>query len=255
MSTLTGPTPNQMPGAAAAAAGAQPTPPAPGPTPAPAGSPAPAASAPAAAPAAGAPATGAASAGGEAPPPPWEANGETFDPARAWNLIQELRAKNTTQRNELAAAQPILAAAEEARRAEQGELTTMREDRDRAAARETAWRAQAVRATASSLAAGRFVDAETALALIGDLSEYATDDAIDTTRLQARLDQLAQDKPFLVAAAATPPAQGFTPNRGQGQSGNTPLTPAQTAAQAESQQDWRSSNAAKAQQLLELRKP
>lgn len=243
MTAPNSPTPNQMPGAAAAVAAAaaggmaNPNPPA--------------ATEPAATTEPASPAAPATAPAGDAARPPWEANGEEFNPERAWSLIQELRAKNTAQRTQLAAAQPILDAAEQARRDEQGELATVREDLARVTAREATWRGQAVRAKAEAMAAGRFIDAETALALIGDLSEYATDDGIDTPKLQSRLDQLATDKPFLIAAA---PSQGFTPNRGQGQSGTPPLTAAQVAIHAESQQDWKTASAAKAQQLLELRK-
>lgn len=233
------PTPNAMPGAAAAAAAA--------------GGQAPPASPAAVVPAAGQAPPAAPPAAGVAVPP-WEASGEDFDPARAWSLVQSLRAENEAQRTQLAAARPVLDAAEQTRRTEQGELATLREDLTRVTERESTWRAQAVQARAEAMAAGRFIDTDTALALIGDLSGYATDNEIDTQKLQARLDQLATDKPFLLANTQTPPpAGGFTPNRGQGQSGNAPLTTAQQAAHAETQQDWKTANTAKAQQLIDLR--
>lgn len=240
-----GPTPNNMPGAQpntpvfqeptppaeqppAAPAQAEPTaapvfqeptslPPAPQPTPA-APSPAPAPQSPAAAPG--------------APVPPWEANGEDFNPERAWNLIQNVRGENATLRDQLTIAQ------DSAR-----QLTEV-------SAGEQTWRTEAVRAKAEAIASGaRFIDAGDALAHLGDLTGFVTGDAIDTTQLTERITQLATDKPYLVAQAATP---GFTPNRGQGQSGNGPLTPAQAAAHAESQQDWKSAGTAKAQQLIDL---
>ncbi|WAY18404.1 hypothetical protein OF855_24515 [Mycolicibacterium fortuitum] len=193
---MTAPTPNQMPGA-------DQTPPSqapPAPTPSPQ-------EPPPAAP------------GNDKPKPPWGSD-EEFDPQRAWNLIQNLRTENADYKTKLSDAQPVLDAAEQQRRAEQGELDTAREDLTAANSRADTWRAEAVRSKAEALAAGRFVDAEVAVTLLGDLSEYAADDRIAVDKLTARLDQLAADKPFLLTP--TQP-QGFTPNRGQGQSGTGPV--------------------------------
>lgn len=192
---MTAPTPNQMPGAA----------PQPDPQPE-----APATPTPQPQPDAPKP---------EAPKPPWGSD-EDFDPQRAWNLIQNLRTENTDIKGKLTAAQPILEAADQQRRDEQGELATAREDITKAQQQAETWRSQAIRSKAEAIAAGRFVDAEVAVQLLGDLSEFGTDDGIDVQKLAGRLDQLAQDKPFLVTP---PPQQGFTPNRGQGQSGTGPL--------------------------------
>lgn len=244
VTTPAAPTPNNMPGAQQAASAAI-TPPA-------AGAPPAANPAQPTPPPAQQPATPAAPATGQQGNiPPWEASGEPFDPARAWQLVQKLRTENADAKNKLAVAQPILDAAEQQRRTEQGELTTAREDITKATKRGDSWRDRAVRAEAREMAAGRFIDADAALALIGDLSGYATDDNVDTAKLQQRLDQLATAKPHLLA---TPAPQGFTVNRGQGQSGNGPLTPAQVASHAESQQDWKAAGAAKAQQLIDLQK-
>jgi predicted transcriptional regulator len=146
--------------------------------------------------------------------PPWEKAGVPFDPERAWNLTQNLRSELAEYK---AKTDPIVAEREQLRRASQSELDRANEDLTKAHTTAETWRTQAIRAKAEALAAGRFVDTETALALIGDVSTFATDDGIDTARLTARLDQLAADKPFLVAAPPQPP--GFTPNRAQGQSG------------------------------------
>lgn len=231
------PTPNAMPGAQAAAAAQQAQQPAAGLV-----SPATSAGQGEAVPAAP-----------QTPPatPPW-GSAEEFNPERAWSLIQNVRTENTTLKDQLTAAQPILDAHEQQRRAEQGELDTAREDLTKATQRGDTWRDRALRSEARAKAAGRFIDADAALALIGDLSGFATDDGVDDAKLTQRLDQLAADKPHLVAP--TEP-QGFhKPNRGQGQSGAGPLTPAQIAAHAESQQDWRSAGNAKAQQLIDLRR-
>jgi hypothetical protein len=141
-----------------------------------------------------------------APKPPWEQSGEEFNPERAWNLIQN---KNRDLAELKARTDPIVEEHERLRRASQTDLDRAREDIAAAGEREKTWRDQAVRSKAEALAAGRFVDTETALALIGDISGYTNPDGIDIAKLTARLDQLAADKPFLVAAPPQPP--GFTP--------------------------------------------
>jgi len=194
------PTPNQMPGAANAPTFIEPT--------------APTVTPPAAPPPAADPPT---------PPPadptsdnrpPWEKAGEKFDPQRAWDLIQNVKndfAEYKTRTD------PIVAEREQLRRASQTELEQAREDITSLTERNSLWRSEAIRSKAESLAAGKFIDAETAIALIGDLAQFSTDDGIDTPKLTARLEQLAADKPFLVAAPPQPP--GFAPNRAQSQSG------------------------------------
>jgi predicted transcriptional regulator len=152
--------------------------------------------------------------------PPWEKSGEEFDPQRAWDLIQN---KNKDLADLKAKTDPIVSEWEQLRRASQSDLDRATEDLGKANATAETWRTQAIRAKAEALAAGRFVDTETALALIGDVSGYATADGIDTAALTARLDQLAVDKPFLVAAPPQPP--GFTPNRAQSQAGTGGAVP------------------------------
>lgn len=234
----TGPTPNAMPGAAAAAAAQGATPAAPQ---APS-APAPPAESPAAAPAA--------PAQPDAATPPW-GDAKNFDPDKAWNLIQNLKGENSQLKSKAAEAQPILDAAEAARRAEQGELETTRQDLSAANGRADTWKSQAVRAKAEAVAAGaKFVDPGDAVTLIGDLAEFVDGDSIDTEKLTGRLNQLAADKPYLTAAA---PQRGFTPNPAQGGSGGGPLTASQVAAAAESQGDVKTAISAKSEQLLNLR--
>lgn len=241
--TTPAPTPMNMPGAQQAAAAQQgQQPPAAGP-----GTPAPVEVQPTGgAPAAGEPA-------GQAPKaavPPWGSD-EQFDPQRAWNLIQNVRGDNEQLKQQLASAQPILDEHERLRQASLSDNERLTEQLAQSNSRGDTWRTQAVSATVAAMAAGRFVDTETALALIGDVSGFVDGDTIDATKISAALEKLATDKPFLVA---TPPPGGLTPNRAQGQSGAGPATASQTAAHAEAQQDWRTANTAKAQQLLDLRK-
>lgn len=197
---MTTPTPNAMPGAQAPAAPAEPaaTPAAPNN----AAPPQPPTPEPPKAPAAQAPPA-------DAPKPPWEASGEDFDPQRAWNLIQNLR-------SDLDKAKPVLDEHERLRRASMEDNERLTEDLTKSNQREQTWRNQAIRAQAEQMATGKFVSTKAAVAMIGDLSEFGTDEGIDIPKLQARLDQLAAEEPNLVVPQGTP---GFTPNRGQGQSG------------------------------------
>ena len=142
-------------------------------------------------------------------PPPWGSD-DDFQPDKAWKLIQNLRAEAADYK---AKAQPVLEEHERLRRASQTELDRAREDLNAIAEREQAWRTKAVSAEAKSLA-DQFIDADAAIALVGDLSGFADSDGINVEALRSRFDQLANDKPHLLKQ---PP--GFTPNRAQGQSG------------------------------------
>jgi hypothetical protein len=217
-STPAAPTPNNMPGAGHAAAAAPPAAPVQQAAQAVTGQgmpvqPLPATGTPGAAPADGQPP---AAAGEPDNRPPWEKNGEPFDPERAWTLTQNLRTELSEAKTKLQEAQPILDQHEQLRRASQSDLDRAREDIQTLTGERDSWRDRAVRADALAMA-DRFIDAEAALALIGDLSGYTGKDGVDTAKLTARFDQLAADKPHLVAAAPQPP--GFTPNRAQGQAG------------------------------------
>lgn len=232
---MTAPTPNNMPtqvpaaDAAPAAAAADPTG---------AGSATPTAAAPVADPAAGT-------------APPW-GDDANYDPSKAWNLIQNLRSENSQLKTKVTEAKPILDAHAQSVRDEQGELETARQNLAAQATRSETWRNQAVQAKVEALAAAnKFVDPGDAVTMIGDLTQYVTDeDGIDADKLAARIEQLVKDKPYLVA---TEPKRGFTPNRAQGQAGNGSLTAAQVAAVAESQGDSKTALRAKTEQLVTLR--
>jgi hypothetical protein len=181
--------------------------------------------------------------------PPWGSDAE-FNPERAWNLIQNVRGENDQLKQKIAAAQPAIDAIEQKRREEQGELATAREDLTRATEREAGWRAQAISAAAKSQAGDRFIDADAALALIGDVSGFVDGDKIDTAKITAALDKLAADKPHLVKQ---PVPQGFTPNRGQGQSGTVPTSLDAQIKAAQDRGDVMGSIALKQQQLYQNR--
>lgn len=208
---MTSPTPNAMPGAQQAAAGGQQAAQAQPATTPPAAPPAGAQSTPPAGQPAGQPASPA-----PAGSAPWESSGEPFDPARAWNTIQQQRTENATLKSKLQEAQPVLDEHERLRQASQSELDRAREELTNTSSARDTWRAQAVQSKAEALAAGRFAYTDVALQMLGDLSSYATDNGIDTARLTASLDELAQKYPNLLAQ--TNP-HGMHPDRAQGQSG------------------------------------
>ena len=131
-------------------------------------------------------------------------------PKKDWKLIQNLRAEAAEYK---AKAQPVLEEHERLRRASQTELDRAREDLNAIAEREQAWRNKAVSAEAKSLA-DQFIDADAAIALVGDLSGFADTDGVDIEALRSRFDHLANDKPHRLK-----PPPGFTPNRAQSQSG------------------------------------
>lgn len=259
----TGPTPNAMPGAAAAAQAAPPAAPAPGPA-APAVPPAlagPAAGAPSAPPAPG-PTTPPDPA---APTPPWGSDAE-FDPNKAWNLIQNVRGENATLRGKLADAQPILDAADQHRRDEQGALATAQEDLDRERAETARWRNQAVGASATQLATDKgFSVPAAALAMVGDLADYITADGLDKDKFGSRLDQLATEYPALVTAPApagepqapAPPQRpfGVQPDLGQGQAGTAPNTIAEQIKAAQARGDFTTVIALRQQQAYANQQP
>lgn len=176
----------------------------------------------------------------DAPKPPWEASGEDFDPQRAWNLIQNLR-------GDLDKAKPVLDEHERLRQASQTDLERAKEELTAATGQIETWRTQAIRAQAEQLATGKFVSTKAAVAMIGDLSEFGTPEGIDIPKLQARLDQLAAEEPNLVAPQGPP---GFTPNRGQGQSGTGQIPLDAQIKAAQERGDFATSIALQQQKLI-----
>ena len=241
MSDTATPTPNSMPGAQAPAAPADTAPPA----------------------------------ADRTPTPPWGDDPSKYDPDTAARLIANLRASEDNQgkalkaqnakiaelERQLAEAAPLLEAATEQKRREQGELETMRQDfaalQEKLTAAEQAAQSNrdiALRAKVAELASNRdpnrpgsaFVNPATAAKLI-DLTDCLTDDGqIDDSAIAAKLDALAQSDPYLVATAAT--GSGHKPNPAQGRGGGAVPIDAQIA-EAQKRGDLFSSIALKQQQL------
>lgn len=244
---MTAPTPNAMPAVSAPpAAPATPEVPAAAPA-APAAPVAPVApavpAAPAPAPAAAAPAPPAAPA--PVPVPPWGADDAAYDAPTAAKLIANLRADNDSLKGKLAAAP---AAAPAPAPAAPAEPTV---DADALVADMAAWRTEAVSAKTIAKASELFGDPVAAMALagIGDGSAFVEGNVVDEAKVDAALAQVAEKHPLLLKQQGP---NGFKPNRGQAGAGAVPVTTAQIAANAESQQDWKTAGAAKANQLLQL---
>lgn len=252
---MTAPTPNNMPGAGQPPASPAPT----------AGQP-PAATPPAPAAGAAPPAPGGAST------PPWGDDPTKYDPDTAARLIANLRASEDGQGKtiksqstkiaeleaQIAQAQPLLDAATEQKRREQGELETMRQDfaalqQQLDAAKKSAQTNLdvALHAQASALAATKsFVNPATAVKLL-DLADCLVDGQIDETAIASKLDALAQSDPYLVASATF---TGRKPNPAQGQgNGSIPATTAQQLA--EQKGDVKGAINAVAQNLVTAAKP
>jgi hypothetical protein len=176
--------------------------------------------------------------------PPW-GDAENFDAERAWRLIENLRDELKTHKERT---DPIVEEHEKQRRAALDDNQRLTEDLTNANTQLEAWRSNAVRATAESIASSRFIDGAAAVALAGDLTAFTGNGQVDIDKLTLAFDEVAAKHPALVAQQQP---RGFGVNRGQGASG-TPVTAAQVAKHAESQRDWQGSLLAKAQQLTEL---
>lgn len=162
--------------------------------------------------------------------PPW-GDPTQFDPEKAWNLIQGLRADK-----EKLAARPVLDEAAQAKLAEydqlkaasqtdlekaQAELTRWQTDAER-------WRGAAVGSTVRALAATEFADPDDAVRNL-DASKYLdASGVIDEKAIKADLDALLAAKPHYrrEEAASGPRAPKPNPAQGTG-SGKTSNDPAQ----------------------------
>lgn len=105
---------------------------------------------------------------------------------------------------------------EEAQRAQMDEHErALAEARDEAAAETaTKYASRLAAARAEALAAARTHDPEAAVQLLGDLTEYVTDDGeVDTDAMSKALDELVEAKPYLKADAATAPVGGADQGR------------------------------------------
>lgn len=187
-------------------------------------------------------------------PPPW---GDDFDAEKAWNLIQNLKGDKDKLQGRLRDAEPLLAEAEQLRKANlteaqaaQEELAAAREQTDAAATIAARYRDRAVAAEAKARAAElNFADATVGVKLLGDLAEYISGDDIDTEKLSGALTALLESHPYLARSEDGP--KRMRPNPAQGTSGAEPLPLDAQIKAAQDSGDLMASIALKQQKLYQ----
>lgn len=139
--------------------------------------------------------------------PPWERDGETFDPERAWKLVQNLKAELAAVKAKQAEA-PEPAAAEEPAPEPEAEPENFSEAQDDSAAQIASLQAELAR-----------VKALAAVGLSQDFAPFvpgATSEEIEKNlaTLQKLISDAANEKTEAVLAAA-PKSRGMAPNPAQ----------------------------------------
>lgn len=143
--------------------------------------------------------------------PPWERDGETFDPERAWKLVQNLKTELAAVKAKQAEAPEPAAAAEEPApepESEPVEAENSSESQDDSAAQIASLQAELAR-----------VKALAAVGLSQDFAPFvpgATSEEIETNlaTLQKLISDAANEKTEAVLAAA-PKSRGMAPNPAQ----------------------------------------
>lgn len=187
--------------------------------------------------------------------PPW-GDPESFDPEKAWNLIQGLRADK-----EKLSGRPVLTDEDREKLSEYDRLVeASKTDLQRAqeAAQQNEQRAtraeqRAVKAEISRMA-DAFADPSDALDSLNP-SDYVTDDGdVDVEAIKADLAELLERKPHW-AKPAEQPAPGMRPNPSQGRSATPAPTRNEQIANAQAAGDTRTVMRLKAAQAAEASNP
>ena len=140
--------------------------------------------------------------------PPWERDGETFDPERAWKLVQNLKAELASVKAKQAEApEPVAEESEQESAAEPAEAETS-ESQDDSAAQIASLQAELAR-----------VKALASVGLSQDFAPFvpgATSEEIETNlaTLQKLISDAANEKTEAVLTAA-PKSRGMAPNPAQ----------------------------------------
>jgi hypothetical protein len=171
------------------------------------------------------------------PAPPW---GEDFDPEKAWKLIQNLKDDKGKLQDRLKESEPLIAEAEQIRKANLTEAQATQEALEAAQklAEQSAqtmnqFRDRAVAAEAKALAAElQFADASVGVQLLGSLAEFVDKGGdVDTEKLSAALTELLEKHPYLARGDDGP--KRMRPNPAQGTSGAKSTYDAQIQAAQE----------------------
>lgn len=134
------------------------------------------------------------------PTPPWEKEGQSFDPERAWNLIQSLRTDLGTIKTERDQFRTQATQLQQQSMSEQERAVTAARDEGRQAAIDEL-APELARTQFDALAARRNKDFDTASALeFVDLKAFVVQGKPDVQKLQAAVDRLVP------APQSTPPA-------------------------------------------------
>jgi hypothetical protein len=153
--------------------------------------------------------------------PPW---GEDFDPAKAWTLIQNLRADK-----EKLAGRPVLDDASKAKLAEyerleqasKTELERKTEELSRWQSEAEKWRSTSVTSTVKALAAADFADPDDAVRNLDAAKYLDAGGQVDEKAIQSDLAALLEAKPHYKRSTETT-SRVPAPNRAQGSSNGTP---------------------------------
>lgn len=161
--------------------------------------------------------------------PPWGSD-ENFDPKRAWDLIEGLRAdkeklsKRPTISDEDAAK---LAEFDKLKKANQTELDQTKESLARYQTEMENWRSTAVGAKVQAHAASDFADPDDAVRALDSTKYLSAGGEIDDVAIKKDLAALLEQKPHYRRSGAAPAAPRTpAPNRAQGGGGNASLDPA-----------------------------
>ncbi len=161
--------------------------------------------------------------------PPWERDGEDFNPERAWNRIQALESdkKKLQERPRLTEDEQRrlseYAALEEASKTE---LDRAKESEQRWMTETDRWRKAAVGQQVRALAALDFADPDDAVTAVRDnLDQYMTAGGdIDEAAIRRDLADVLERKPHWRRGDAAPhPSRAPLPNPAQGQAGSPVL--------------------------------
>lgn len=166
--------------------------------------------------------------------PPWGSDAE-FDPAKAWKLIEDLRAdkEKLSGREVLTPEQKArLAEYEKHKKETQTELEKAQGDATRWQTETETWRSAAVAATVKALAGADFADPDDAVRNLDPSKYLDAGGTIDERQIKADLEKLLEKKPHYKRDGEPQGPRAPKPNlsQGSGVNGRSAPDPAQEFA-------------------------